>query len=157
MKQKSEQISLEYKVEFEDGLRPRVQVYGIDPKTGEIYGTEARIGISVGAGYHLSPPSQEDFEKKTFAMVGFGPKLDTSLVVGEFVVNPQECENPEQRLYAIAKETGTNVIKVQDHNHMRPAIYRRIQLYQKQFHGLADRFTNLFKEFIKEHPAYGQY
>jgi len=158
MEQKSEQINLEYMVQFEDGLRPRVYIYGIDSEAGEVYGTEARIGVSVGAGYNLSLPSKEDFENKnTLAMVRMGPKLNTSLVYEEFRGKLPQTENWEQEMYDAQREDGTNVIKVQNPNHVRSALDRHAQLYGEQFHELAKRFTNLFQGFIGEHPSFGRY
>ena len=158
MEQKSEQINLEYMVKFEDGLRPRVHIYGIDSEAGEIYGADTRIGVSVGAGYSVSGPSKEDFKNRhVLAMVNMGPKLNTSLIVAEFRGKLPEVENWEQELYDAHREHGTNVIRVQNPNHVRSALDRHTQLYGEQFHELAERFTNLFQGFIGEHPGFGKY
>ena len=158
MEQKSEQINLEYMVKFEDGLRPKVHIYGINSEAGEVYGADARIGVSVGAGYHVVQPSKEDFENKhTLAMVEMGSKLDTSLVVDEFRGKLPEDENWEQEVYDIFREDGANVIRVQNPNHIRTALDRHAKLYREQFHDLAKRFTNLFQGFIGEHPGFGKY
>lgn len=153
MKQKSEQINLEYMVEFEDGLRPRVIVYGIDSKTGETYGAEAHVGVRVGAGYEVRKPIGEGC-----GILEFNREIFTSCVVN-FLPREKfpETEDWEQKRYQDLREYGVNVIKIQSPEHIEHTINRHVELYKQQFNELAKRFANLFQGFIGEHPGYGKY
>jgi len=158
MGQKSEQINLEYMVQFEDGFRPRVHVYGIDSEAGEVYEVSAYIGVSVGAGHNVRAPSEEERkEKNTGAVVRMGSKIDTSLIINLFERKLPDTENWEQKMYEDLREGGWNVIKIQNPEHIKPAIHRHEELYVRQFFDLAERFVNLFQGFIGEHPGYGKY
>ena len=131
-------------------------------KGKRIYGLEKARGMKgvevFGAGYSVSGPSKEDFKNRhVLAMVNMGPKLNTSLIVAEFRGKLPEVENWEQELYDAGRESGTNVIRVQNPNHVRSALDRHTQLYGEQFHELAERFINLFQGFIGEHPGFGKY
>lgn len=160
MEQKSEQINLEYMVEFEDGLRPKVCVYGIDP-AGRVYGAEARVGVSVGAGYHVSRPREEDFKnRQILAQVDMNSCMDISLIsslTSLILRDLSKSKNWEQKMHEEAREYGMNIIKVQNPSDINVAIDRHAQLYSEQFRELAERFTNLFQGFIGEHPGFGQY
>jgi hypothetical protein len=156
-KHESEQINLEYIVKFKDGFRPRLKVYGIDSKAGEIYGADIRIGVSVSAGYDIRPPSEEDFKKHILAMVGMGINLDASWIISKFRAKFPENKNWEQEQYEACREEGTNVIRVQNPDHIQSAIDRHVDLYREQFHTLGERFVKLFQRFIRKHPGYEKY
>lgn len=156
MEQKSEQINLEYMVQFEDGFRPRVHVYGIDSEAGEIYIADAYVGVSVGAGHRVSAPSKNDFEEKSVdAIVDMGAIINTSLVVSKFRAKLPKDKEWEQKENNGLREDGWNVIKIQNPEHIEPVIYRHVELYTRQFGELAGRFENLFQGFIGEHPGLG--
>lgn len=145
---RSEQIQLDYVVEFEDGLRPRLHVYGINPETQEIYGADACIGIIVGAGYSI----------KSNEKVAFSTNLGTSLTIQKFKAESPEDKGWEQKVHELSREQGINVIRVQNLEHVEPAIDRHTELYAKQFGELAETFSILFSEFVgKQHPSYIKY
>lgn len=153
--QKSEQINLEYIVRFENGLRPEVFVYGIDSKAGEIYGADAFIGVTVGAGRSVKAPSKDDLERHVGAIVNLGLKIDTSIVAFGFKKKLSEAKDDlEKRIYELYRENGRNVVKIQSPEHIELAIKRHAELYGEQFKELAERFVNLFQGFIGEHPGY---
>lgn len=158
MEQKSEKINLEYIVGFLDGLRPRVHVYGIDSEAGETYGAQAWIGVSVGAGHHVNIPSEDDFRKRHVgAMVSAEAKIDASLVVLKYRTKLSKVDGWEQKMLEVLRKDGWNGVKIQNPEHIKPAIDRHVELYIRQFHELAERFENLFQGFIGEHPGYGRY
>lgn len=157
MSQKSEQINLEYMVEFEDGLRPRVHVYGVDSEAGEIYGANAYIGISVGAGHRVRKPTEEQREKGIGALTEIGAEFHTTLVKNLLRGELPDSEDWEQKMYEDGREKGINVIKIQSPEHIENVIHRHAELYKRQFYELAERFENLFLGFIGEHSGYGKY
>jgi len=159
IQQKSEHIDLEYMARFKGGLRSRVHIYGIDSEAGEIYGAYAYIGVSVGAGYEVSRPikGQENEKGEVLgAILGFGGSTRTSLVVDGLTGKLPEDEDWERKLYKGLKKDGWNVIKVQNREHVKPAIQRHVELYSEQFNELVKRFENVFQRFINEHPDYAK-
>jgi hypothetical protein len=156
MEQKSEQINLEYMVEFEDGFKPRVHVYGIDSEAGEIYEAYAIIGILVGAGYNTTKSSKGDLEvEHILAYTTMNGMLNTTSIVWEGRRKLPTHENWERESHEKNRKIGVNVIRVQNPSHMQPAIDRHEQLYTEQFRELAKIFGVLFRTFIREHPGYG--
>lgn len=156
MEQKSEQINLEYKVEFEDGLKPMIRVYGINSENKEVYGAEVMIGALVGAGYNVTGASDEDLKNKgLIANVTIGTGLNLSLAVSRLTGNLPEDEDWEQKMYEVARKNRSNVIKVQNPDHVNPAIDRHVELYRKQFHELGNAFLVMFQGFIRKYPGYG--
>lgn len=158
MEQRSEQINLEYKVEFEDGLRRRVHVYGIDSEAGEVYGARVYIGVLVGAGTRVRLPSEKEVKERYIgALVNMGAWFDSSWVIHKERRRLPGTKDWEQKECEENREHGWNVIKIQDPEHIKPAIHRHVELYTNQFDELAERFANLFQGFIEEHPGYGKH
>jgi len=159
MGQKSELINLEYKVKFKDGLRPRVHVYGIDSKAGEIYGANAILSVSVGAGYHLSQLSKDDFKDILVrGKVNLISNLSTHSIIDEYRGDLPKNRNWEKKLYNLFKKGKiSNLIRVQDSSHLKPAIDRHAELYAEQFRELAKIFANQFLDFMEKNPGLGKY
>ncbi len=142
MKQISEQINLEYKVEFEDGLRPLVQVYGIDYETRNIFGAAAVIRSVVGASLNFN--NTIDTAPATVVDVRTYQMVDASLE-----------EDSELKLCEMNKMHGANLIKVEKIGHIDYAIRQHVNRYKEQFYELATTFAGQLKGFIREHPGYG--
>jgi len=158
METTSELIDLEYMVEFEDGLRPRLIVYGIDTEAGEVYEAHAGIGVIVSAGYRVSQTVNDDSEGGiVVGGVGMGTTLGTSVILDEDRGKLPETEDWELKGNEEHRRDGCNVIKVKNPNHIRPAIDRHVQLYGEQFHELEERFENIFRGFIGDHSGYANY
>ncbi|MBI5803981.1 hypothetical protein HY450_01930 [Candidatus Pacearchaeota archaeon] len=152
MEQNREQIILEYKVTFEDGFRPAVHVYGVDPQAGKVYYGSAGIGVGVGAGNKVSLPSESDRERNVLANIAYASEINCTAVIKRYEGGIPECEDWEEKNNEHFRQKGYNVIKVQSPEHIQPAIERHVELYRKQFEGLARRFEDLFCGFIVEHP-----
>ncbi len=155
MGQESENIQLEYRVKFEDGVRPKAHIYGIDSEANEVYGADVYFGVSVGAGHHVSNSDKEDSQNRFGVRIGKGVKINVSVTVSEFVGKPKEKEGWEQGMNDKLREEGTNVIKIQNPDHIRPAIDRHLELYSKQFEDLGKTFLDMFDNFMEEHPGIG--
>ncbi|MEK6953300.1 MAG: hypothetical protein AABX29_09900 [Nanoarchaeota archaeon] len=161
MPQKTEEIKLEYMVEFEDGLRPKVHVYGINDE--EIKGALAYFGVVTGAGDMVGIIAREkevkDGERPSpnRVQVTTGPHILVHETVHHFKSKVPETDGWEQQLYDCSRTMGFNVIKVQDPEHIQPAIDRHREQYQEQFRPLAEKFMELYQDFIKEHPGYGHF
>ncbi|MBR9691680.1 hypothetical protein GOV06_02745 [Candidatus Woesearchaeota archaeon] len=145
---RKEEISLEYKVEFEGGLRPSVIVYGFDPEKGVGYEAKALIGVIIGAGNKVNIGSKE-------VSVASHVSQYVTMAVEEYEYPSQEDKSFvdfEQYIIESAREMGVNCIKVQNPEHTTPAIKRHTELYYQQFEELGERFKELFNEFVQEHP-----
>ena len=181
MDQKSDQINLEYKVEFEDGLKQRVYVYGIDSEAGKFYGSHALIGILVGADLDEKSLQYKHMTAKNAALLAneanvkklilthfsgrykttddiekdseISIRLESSIVGLPHMTKIPEDKNWEQKMYDAYREQNTNVIKVQSFDHVKPALDRHHGLYVEQVRELAETFSDLFKKFIDKYPG----
>lgn len=158
MDQKTEQINLEYKVGFEDGLRPKLNVYGISNR--EIRGAIAYFGVIVGAGNRVEAVAREKEGKKQSpneVQVVTGANTQVYEVVHSFKTKVPETDGWEQEVCDRSRTMGFNVIKVQDPKHIQFAINRHREAYGEQFTQLTSKYMELFDSFVKEHPGYIQF
>ncbi len=153
---KSEQIDLEYMVEFEDGVRPRIQVYGIDYETKEIYGADGGIGVTAKVGFLVQ--ASKGLEEGFPGIVGVEKTLIVSRVTAELTrTKIPETDGWEQKMHEDARKEGVNVIKIKNPEHINSAVDRHTDLYTEQFHELAERYSKVLDGFVAEHPNYIKY
>ncbi|MBI2173093.1 MAG: hypothetical protein HYT73_02665 [Candidatus Aenigmarchaeota archaeon] len=145
--------NFEYKVEFEDGLRPAFAVYGVDIKRDEFYRVFALVDICVGAGYEvLGFVRDEDRDGVQYRTKG---QTDYSVSARDFNSQIPRNANWEDEFLDVIRKQGMNCIKVGDRTQINPAVGHHADLYAGQFEELERRVKDLFKAFIIEHPGYG--
>ena len=159
MEKRSEEINLEYMVEFKEGLSPVVKVYALDSDTGRFHITYTGIGVGIGAGYRVEKMEIKKSKEKcpSFSLpveedIFYQISESSTRVKAEF--SKSKPENWEQDFYEDCRKKGVNCIKVKNPEHIEVAIERHKELYAKQFQVLGMTFKDLFEEFIRKHPIY---
>ena len=142
--EKSEQINLEYKVAFDDGLKNRAVFYSID-SDGNFHIADVFYGISVEAGFDLQVRERGCLLNK-FDGYNIDIMNDRGMAKGN--------SDLEKEILEQAKTERANVIKVQNASHIPTAIKKYASEYQEQFDELKNAFSKEFGEFIESHPGY---
>ncbi|MDP3734720.1 MAG: hypothetical protein Q8R37_05820 [Nanoarchaeota archaeon] len=141
--------NLEYKVLFDDGLRPNVFVYGIDSAEGTMYYTRAFIAVKIGVSYQAKTSAGKKNKKIVLTVA---PDCGFATICQVFKEMIPEKENWEQGLYSLLENDQFNVIKVYSTQQMRLALDIHGQDYFETYHGLAKTFVAQFEQFISENP-----
>ncbi len=149
LKGSSEIIGLEYVVNFDDGLKPRLYVYGISPETGEVYGADVCIGIEIQTGFKPFLTGEKRGVQGFIAVA-------TPMIVEQFVGFPKEeyRNNYEEEMKQKSLRERTNLIRIKNREHVTPAIDRHVSLYAEQFRTFADETAQSFETFMRQHEGY---
>jgi len=121
--EKSKQIKLEYKVEFEDGLKKVVCIYGIDSENKKVHSVLAFISVDNGANDHIKSVDESVKIGPKFIPIGISNSIDDL------------TENWEQEIYEKYRKSGWNLVKVQNPEDVEPAIYQHLESYGKELRG----------------------
>jgi hypothetical protein len=153
--EKSGQINLEYVVRFDDGLKPRLLVYGVDSKSREIYGADVSMSVIIGTEGYLGLLSEDKFKAEdNGGVICIRSRRDIRGLTKDFRRKIPDSETWEQRMHEEHKEKGCNVIKIQSPEHVDVVIDMHSDLYLKQFDRLIEESEERFKKFMREHPGY---
>jgi len=149
---KEEQKNLEYMVEFEEGIRANVIIYGINHESGELYGADVNLRLQTKSGNSDVKIEVDNQITESVKYNDYGVKI--SCVVHKYKAPIPEGKNWEQEMHKEVKNQGWNCIRVQDPEHVRTAIDRHIELYLDPLNNLVNGFLDMFKETVKNHPNY---
>lgn len=158
MKQTSEQQKdLNYVVDFEDGLSPRLAVYGIDPE-GNVYGVKVYFGTSIQVGNEVKTAPRTAERKRRVGVRSTGSDLKTSFFENEMRLKSHEL-NPdwEEDMKKHLKEEGVNVVRVQNPDQIPVVIKRYRESYEQQFAELSEQLKALYDDFVTRYEIIGRY
>ncbi len=148
-----EQINFEYKVSFDDGLRPHAIVYSVDEPAGEVHSLEGYIGAKILIGDEVQPgPSGLEGGLKTQVYRGAGLEITENRI--ESLREMPSEKNWESDLENSYRERRVNLIKADDKKHLHTILDMHIKSYGEQFEGIKLALGEIFLQFVKASPQF---
>lgn len=152
---RTEQIPLEYRVEFDDGVRPRLLVYGIDAAVGKLYGEDVTFAASVNVGRKVQTGSLSDAIESGVVQHSIEGVISISGVCTRFEM--LLGDESEQHLVTSVREDGYNCIKVEKPEDINAAVDRHLERYKAQFEPLVEQLLKAYEAFVAEYPTLVRY